>query len=180
MRRPAAVVVTILPIAFLLATSTTALGDGGTVQVRETHGTTQVTVFTSPTPLRVGMIDVSVLVQDQATGATVTDAEIEVVLSPVDAPPRTFRGIASSERVVNKLLRVAEFELVESGTMHCEVVVRRPQQPDVRVGFQVDIAPAPARWVRYWPWFTWPIIPIAWFALRRKVSRPPRTEMAPA
>lgn len=145
-----------------------ARGDGGAVQIRETHGTVQVTVFTSPTPLRVGPIDVSVLVQDAATGATLTDAEIEIVVHPVDAPHRVQRRTASFEQAVNKLLRAAEFELTAPGPTEFEVIVEPAGRPSVHVRFQADVAPALPRWVAYWTWFTWPALVVALFAIRRR------------
>jgi len=151
-----------------------ARGDGGAVQVRETHGSVQVTVFTSPTPLRVGLIDVSVFVQDAATGAALTDVEIEVVAHPVDAPHRTQRCAASSEQAVNKLLRAAEFELTAPGPTAFEVIVGPAGRPNVHVRFQADVAPALPRWVAYWAWFTWPALVVALFAIRRRFGGPRR------
>jgi len=145
-----------------------ACGDGGAVRIRETHGTVQVTAFTSPTPLRVGLIDVSVLVQDASTGSALTEAEIEIVVHPVDAPHRAQRCTANSERAVNKLLRAAEFELTAQGPTEFEVIVGSVGRPSVHVRFQADVAPALPRWVTYWPWFTWPALVVALFAIRRR------------
>lgn len=155
----------LLQIAWAAAS---ARGDGGAVQTRETHGTVQVTVFTSPTPLRVGPIDVSVLVQDSSTGAALTDVEIDIVVQPVDAPHRAQRRTASYERTVNKLLRAAEFELTVPGPTAIEVIVEPAGRPSVHVGFQADVAPALPRWVAYWAWFTWPALVVALFAIRRR------------
>jgi len=145
-----------------------ARGDGGAVQVRETHGTVQVTVFTAPTPLRVGLIDVSVFVQDAATGAPLTDVDVEITAHPVDAPHRAQRCAASSERAVNKLLRAAEFELTAPGPTELEIIVVPAGRPSVHVRFQADVAPALPRWVAYWAWFTWPALVVALFAIRRR------------
>lgn len=155
----------LLQIAWAAAS---ARGDGGAVQTRETHGTVQVTVFTSPTPLRVGPIDVSVLVQDSSTDAALTDIEIEIVVQPVDAPHRAQRRTANYERTVNKLLRAAEFELTAPGPTAFEVIVGPVGRPSVHVSFQTDVAPASPRWVTYWAWFTWPALVVALFAVRRR------------
>ena len=165
MRTWLAVVGVLLPILFPTAT---AYGDGGTVRASETHGTTQITVFTSPTPLRAGPIDVSVLTQDLPAGTTATDAEIEVIVHPADAPSRALRRMATMDRAVNKLLRAAEFDLVESGPTQFEIILRRPQQADLHVRFEADVAPPLPRWARYWPWFTWPLVVAALFILRRQ------------
>jgi hypothetical protein len=165
MKPSLAVVGALLSILFC---TTAARGDGGTVRASETHGTMQVTIFTSPTPLRAGQVDVSVLVQDMPNGATATDAEIEVLVHPVDAPGRTMRQFATVDRAVNKLLRAAEFDVVEPGPTEFTIVVRRQQQPELRVRFEADVAPPLPRWARFWPWFTWPLVVAALFILRRR------------
>lgn len=166
MRTWLAVIGTLPSILFPAAA---AYGDGGIVRASETHGTTQITVFTSPTPLRAGPIDVSVLIQDLPSGMTATDAEIEVIVHPTDAPGRALRRMATADRAVNKLLRAAEFDLVESGPTQFEIIVRRSQRADLRVRFEADVTPPLPRWAQYWPWFTWPLVVAAIFILRRRL-----------
>src|SRR5262249_156491 len=55
-----------------------ARADGGTVRLSQRAGGYQVTVFTEPTPLRAGPVDVSVLVQDAATGQALPGAQVTV------------------------------------------------------------------------------------------------------
>ena len=45
-----------------------AWGDGGTVRLSRCEGDYRISVFTAPTPFRAGPVDISVLVQDAATG----------------------------------------------------------------------------------------------------------------
>ena len=55
-------------LATVLATSwAMAQADGGRICVSERAGPWQIAVFTSPTPPSLGLVDVSVLVQDEAT-----------------------------------------------------------------------------------------------------------------
>ena len=49
-------------------TNRSAHADGGQVRLTQRHGDMQITVFTSPSPLRAGPVDVSVCIQDAATG----------------------------------------------------------------------------------------------------------------
>ncbi|HEV3259998.1 MAG TPA: hypothetical protein VG013_24230, partial [Gemmataceae bacterium] len=44
-----------------------AMADGGAIRLSEQKGDYQITVFTAPTPLRAGPVDVSVLIQNAAT-----------------------------------------------------------------------------------------------------------------
>ena len=56
------------PLSFLIfRPSSVARADGGVVRLRQRAGGYQIAVFTSPTPIRAGPVDVSVLVQDAAT-----------------------------------------------------------------------------------------------------------------
>lgn len=158
----------LIVVSVIVGTASPVLADGGTVRLSETHGAALITVFTSPTPLRAGAIDVSVLLQDAVSGATLTDAEIEVAIYPAGIGGRRISRPAGTEHVVNKLLRAAKFDIAATGPTTCEVIVRRPNHADCRVQFVAGIAPALPRWVGYWPWFTWPAAVIAVFALRRR------------
>src|SRR5690348_1468883 len=62
---------------------TIALADGGAVRVSQRHGNRQITVFTESTPLRVGPVDVSILVQDTATGAAILGDAIDIEVAPL-------------------------------------------------------------------------------------------------
>src|SRR5215469_9783232 len=92
--------------SFILHPSSFVKADGGAVRLREQAGAYQVTVFTSPTPFRAGPVDVSVLVQDAATGECVPEARVSVRL--------TARGTgdmleypATREAATNKLFHAA-------------------------------------------------------------------------
>ena len=86
---------------FLLAAP--ARGDGGTVRISERAGPYRVTVFTSPSPLRAGPVDVSVLVQDGETGELATDVRVTVRAAPTTQPTAEItqleRGLADPSRV---------------------------------------------------------------------------------
>ncbi|HEV3163089.1 MAG TPA: hypothetical protein VGZ22_03530, partial [Isosphaeraceae bacterium] len=53
-----------------------ALADGGTLRVSERQGAYEVTVFTAPAFLRAGPVEISVLVQDSATGETAPESVV--------------------------------------------------------------------------------------------------------
>lgn len=147
--------------------SGSAWADGGTVQLMERVGGTRITLFTSPSPLRVGLADVSVLVQDAETGDLCPCQSIRIHLTPSDAPRSVIRAVASAEGATNKLMQAALVELPEPGTWELEVACR------TREGLQtvtcpIEVASAPPRWVREWPWFTWPLVAIPLFGLHRR------------
>src|SRR5215831_20221905 len=98
--------------SFMLHISSFARADGGAVRLREKTGGYQLTVFTSPTPLRAGPVDVSVLVQDAATEEYVPNARVTVRLT-ARGTGQVLEYPATGEAATNKLLRAAEFQLPE-------------------------------------------------------------------
>jgi hypothetical protein len=144
--------------------SSLARADGGAVRLREQAGAYQVTVFTLPTPLRAGPVDVSVLVQD-ATGEHMPEARVTVRL--------TARGTgdvleypATAQAATNKLYHAAVFELPEPGWWDVEVAVEGPPGPAL-LRFGVEADERPPRWLELWPWFAWPALAVALFGLHR-------------
>lgn len=100
----------------LLAVPGVMLANGGTVRIsRQKAGPFLVSVYTEPTPLRTGAIDVSVLLQDTASEATVLDADVTVSAEPVahDGVGGTFR--ATRAQATNKLFKAAEFAIQGAG-----------------------------------------------------------------
>lgn len=145
-----------------------ACADGGQVRVMERHGDYQLTVFTSPNPLRAGPVDVSVLVQDANTGQTITDATITIELAPRDKSLPPIRAAATTEAATNKLLRAALVELPAPGRwdVRVECTTARDQAP-IDVSFAMDCLRPLPRWLSVWPWFTWPIVAVMFFAIHR-------------
>ena len=65
-----------------------ARADGGTLCLLERANGYQVAVFTSPTPLRAGPVDISVLVQDTSTREQVPGARVVIRLRRREATGR--------------------------------------------------------------------------------------------
>src|SRR3954466_8251867 len=80
--------------------SSLARADGGAVRLRQRAGGYQIAVFTSPTPFRAGPVDVSVLVQDAATGECVPEAQVTVCLK-APAAGRALECPATTEAATN-------------------------------------------------------------------------------
>jgi hypothetical protein len=148
--------------------SSLARADGGAVRLREKAGGYQITVFTSPTPLRAGPVDVSVLVQDAAKEEYVPDARVTVRLT-ARGTGRVLEFLATTEAATNKLLRAAEFQLPEPGWWDVAVAVEGPHGPAL-VRFEIQADEPPPRWQELWPWFCWPAIAIALFGVHRVVT----------
>jgi hypothetical protein len=154
-----------------------ARGDGGTLRLRERSGPYEVSVFTAPTWLRAGPVDISVLVQDAATGEPVPGASVLVSLSPRGRSSALFRRPATAEAATNKLLRAAVFDLPEPGWWDVEVAVDEGHGGRVsRVGFALEVDPAAVRLPALWLWIGWPALAVAIYGLHEYLAgRGPRS-----
>jgi hypothetical protein len=149
--------------------SSLARADGGTVRLRQRAGGYQVAVFTLPTPFRAGPVDVSVLVQDAATGECVPAARVTVRLT-ARGTDDVLEYPATAEAATNKLFHAAVFQLPEPGWWDVEVAVEGPLGPAV-VRFVVEADEPPPRWLEVWPWFAWPALAVAIFGVHRILVR---------
>jgi hypothetical protein len=142
--------------------------DGGQVRAVERHGDNEITVFTSPTPMRAGWADISIAVQDSATGEVRNDVEVIVELMHRDAPI-VVRATASTQAATNKLLKAAFVELPEQGKWDVTVYVlnRGDGSQLTEIHFAMDVAAAWPEWMTEWPWFCWPVVPILLFIVHR-------------
>ena len=145
-----------------------ALADGGQVRVMERRGNYQLTVFTSPNPLRAGPVDVSVLVQDAKTGLPIPDVTVAVELKSPDKSLPPIRAAATTDAATNKLLHAALVELPAPGRwdVRVECTTARDRTP-IEVSFAMDAAPPLPRWLSVWPWFSWPIVAVLLFGIHR-------------
>jgi hypothetical protein len=152
--------------------------DGGAVRLVERQGPWQVSVFTSPTPLRAGSIDVSVLVQDAESSQPITDVTIAVRLTPRDRGGSAIDALASSAAATNKLMQAALVDLPHSGRWTVQVTCTAG---DDRAELHFDMEagePLPA-WLGVWPWFSWPFGVVLLFGMHRwLVRRKQRDPMA--
>lgn len=150
--------------------------DGGVVRALAQDGGLQISAFTSPNPLVSGPVDISVLVQDAQTLAPVSDARIEITITPRDRPYGAVTLPATASAATNKLFRACLVEL-EPGRydilVSCDSAATRGQ-----VRFECEVGAAPAHWATLWPWFTWPVVPVVLFGVhlilsRKKPHQPP-------
>ncbi|MCE9546521.1 MAG: hypothetical protein K8T25_13525 [Planctomycetia bacterium] len=146
--------------------SSSVLADGGTVRCIEQAGTYWVTVFTDPTPLRVGPAEVSVLVQDAADGSLIDDCRVEVTLTNIDVPTIAVRASAVQ---ANKLVRAAAIELPTAGRWRADVAITG-RRGSAKISVPLDAAAAPPKWRDMLFWILAPTVPIGLFALREALA----------
>jgi len=162
---------TLALVGLLLLGQTTALrGDGGTVRLAERCGAYQVTVFTQPTPWRAGPVDVSILVQDAATGQPMSDAQVSVRLTKAETPAHDIRRPATRADATNKLLYAALFDLPEPGWWRIEVVIEG-RSGTVSRAFDLEATAANPAWWDLIFWIAAPVVPIVLFTVHQVLVR---------
>jgi hypothetical protein len=147
-----------------------ARADGGTVQLSEVAAGLRVTVFTAPSPLRVGPIDVSVLVQDAATGLPIEEAIVTVQLNPRDRPGEVVSERATHAAATNKILQAASFPVAAPGQWRLRVLVEYSERP-VQVQCPLEVAEGLPEWLALLPWVLWPLLPIALFLVHLQLVK---------
>lgn len=153
-------------LALASSGASSALADGGTVRCIEQAGTYRVTVFTDPTPLRVGPAEVSILVQDAADGSLSDDCRVDVTLTNIEVPTIVVRASAAP---TNKLARVAPIELPNAGRWRVDVSITGPRG-SAKVSVPLEVAAAPPKWRDVLFWILAPVVPIGLFALREVLA----------
>lgn len=147
-----------------------ARGDGGMVRLARVQGPYRVSVFTSPNPVRVGPVDISVLVQDAFSGKAVGDVQVSVRLGKSG---EILSQPATVENATNKLFRAALFDVTDAGMWQSKVTVEGPRGRAI-VDFDLAVEDALPRWWELVGWFVWPAVPIGLFAAHQWLTRPLR------
>lgn len=153
MRALAAILVLLAALA--AADRRRAHADGGLVRASGVQSGLLVTLFTSPTPLRSGAADVSVLVQDAATRDALLDAQVRVRVAPQheDAMPQVVAlGPAAA---TNKLLQAGTVALPIPGPYRIVAEVRRGLARAVLVA-DVTVEPPLPPLLALWPYLALP------------------------
>lgn len=136
----------------------------------ERHDDRLITVFTSPTPLRAGIVDVSVLIQDANSGKPLPDVPVTVSAYPIHNLEGRISGAATTDAATNKLLRAAQLDFSESGPWRIELAVEGLRQGSP-IAFEVDVAEARPPWVQTSFWIGWPIAVIGLFVMHQFLVR---------
>ena len=163
-------------LRFLLVTAVVAvlaqapaLADGGTVQMRQEAGGLVITVFTSPTPLSSGPVDISVLLQNRDGLEPVLDANVSLVLSSDDSEI-VFQAPPTREQARNKLLYAAPATFSKPGMWRMALTVERDGK-DTRVAGILKVDPAPEKAASYVGYIAFPPVMIGLFLVRERLIR---------
>jgi hypothetical protein len=141
--------------------------DGGTMRFSKQAGNYRITLFTSPTFLRAGMVDFSVLVQLADSDQPVLDVPVTVHVYPENDPQRRQGGLATTAAATNKLFQAILLELPEPGRWHVEVAVGEATSVETAL----EIGPPMPAWLDLGLWIGWPALAILLFALHQYFVR---------
>lgn len=124
-----------LSLAFAGPSSVSA--NGGTIQVSmERAGPYEVTVLTDPSPIRVGTVDVSVMVELPG-GDLVQDARVMVTARSMGDPRGGGTYEATHDRATNKLFYAADVPVSKAGPWQVEVMIIG-SQGEGAVSFEIE------------------------------------------
>ncbi len=167
----AAIRLMLLSVLVILSVRLPSLrADGGTMRLSERMGGYQVTIFTNPTPLRAGSVDISVFVQDADTGEPAAGVRIIVQAAPRGQSDQAVIQEATTAAATNKLFQSAIFELPESGWWNIEAKVDG-EKGQGSVHFDVEVADHPPSWQTMAPWVGWPALAVLLFAVHQTLVR---------
>lgn len=152
----------------LFAMSAQAEADGGVVRIHQKAGPFIVTVFSAPSPLRAGPVDISVLVQRGEDGQPVLKGEVFVRLRSAGGISVTKR--ATRDAAQNKLLYSAVMNLPEPGEWELEITVEQDKGTASVLGHMTAAAPRPFL-LSYWGSLSLPPVIVALFALNQALKR---------
>lgn len=126
----------------------------------------QVAVFQSPSPLRVGTSEISLLVQDAATREFLPNAHARVRFTPRDQPDEKSLSEFEPATSGNRLLQSAPLHLPQTGWWDFELTIDAPLEPTA-LRFSAEVADTPPRWLTFWPWFSWPAVAVVLFGIHQ-------------
>lgn len=156
-----------LCLTIVLCLAGLAHADGGTVQSSQLVGGYRVTIFTSPNPLRQGPVDLSVWVQEAASGQSLPEASVGIELLSADGI--SLRAAATREAATNKLLRAAILDVPKPGLWQVRANVSG-HLGEVRLACPISVGPPMPKWRSMWMWYSWPAAFVALFVWRQMHS----------
>jgi hypothetical protein len=155
-------------LAFVLAAlccSALAYADGGRLRFSKPAGSFTVTLFTTPEPLTAGPADLSVMVQDTASGEIISDGDIQLRL--VGPAGQVLQTAAKSGMAANKLLEAADVNLSGPGTWHLQVSVQQGSRTGVCAA-ELLVEPGSRKAMIIWIFALMPVVAILLFVLHQR------------
>jgi hypothetical protein len=156
----------VLPVSAVLLLPSRAAADGGTLRLSEQKDGYWIAVFTTPTPLRAGPADISVLVQEAATGEPATGLQVSIAVQKRDGHSGEIRHPATTQAATNKLFYAATFDLPEAGRYSVKVCMIGDRGA-TNTSFDVESAEPMPTALSELPWVGWPVLAISLFVVHQ-------------
>ena len=154
-------------IGYVLGT-TWAHADGGTVQFKKSAGPFSITVFTTPSPLRSGPVDISLMIQSSDNQQPLLDCVTEVQLRKEGEV--SIRSEATHGAAQNKLFYAAQVRVPKSGVWDLDVTIWRGDD-SAKVSGAITFAASNPVLLVYWRSLAIPPLFISLFALNQWLKR---------
>jgi len=148
----------------LLMASAPLLADGGAILLHKQSPPFVVTVFASPTPPRVGPIDLSVLVQSSETLEPALDADVRFEFA---GPDSHLQVQATRSQSGNKLLYTASVYLNDPGNWRYSLSIHAPKSAPIAVSGAITVAAEQPKLAAYWGYLMLPFLGLAVLALHQ-------------
>jgi hypothetical protein len=145
-----------------------AQADGGAVQFGKSAGPFVITVFTTPTPLRAGPVDISLMIQSRENQQPVLDCQTLVQLHKEGA--MSISAEATHETAHNKLFYGAQVKIPEPGPWELDVAIKQGDV-SIDVAGEIIIASAKPVFLVYWRSLAVPPLIISLFAMNQWLKR---------
>ncbi|MDP6601017.1 MAG: hypothetical protein QGG74_05530 [Phycisphaerales bacterium] len=156
-------------LLFILLCASAAKADSGLIRLSETAPPWRITIMTDPTPIREGLADISVLVQDEATGEAILDAGVELGMIN-QTHSLTLSVPATRAQADNRLLYSAKFVLPAAGQWNVTTTIRRGEYSQ-SVPWQFTASPPLPPLAAIWPWLLPAVAAIALYAANQRLRR---------
>jgi hypothetical protein len=156
-------------LLFVSLAQAQVLADGGAVQWRAEAGHFVVAVFTSPAPLTVGPVDISLLLQNRQGLEPVLDASVLLLLR-AQSDGAEIRTLATRDQAQNKLLYAGQAMLTEPGTWRIAASILRDGERTETAG-TIEVAARREMLASYWGYVAFPPLTIIAFAIREWLMR---------
>jgi hypothetical protein len=145
--------------------------DGGTLQLQEQSQGLLISLFSSPSPLRAGSADLSVMVQNAKDHTTVLNASVLIRVSILqNEEVRETAVPATHVKATNKLLYAAQAPFSSAGDWKVAVDVTENGRTTTVSGL-LRVLPPRSPVLAYWPFFLAIPIIIALFAVNQRLRR---------
>jgi hypothetical protein len=166
-----------LGLCLALLSPAAAHADGGTLRVSKRCDVYRISLFTSPTAPRAGLIDFSVLVQSADSDVPLLDVPVTVTAYRDGDSRNRIDGPATTAAATNKLFLAISLNLSEAGRWHVEVAVG-PSERRALVEADLEVGPPLPSWLDLGIWIGWPAVVVMLFAVHQFLVRR-RSEYSP-